>query len=101
LTLLKHSIKSLLFPIKIQRQEYSERAGIATFPNLLDDRERRAKNKFVRFEVLTAASMKMAVFWVVVMMEAASTSETLVNIYQSTRRNNPEDSHLQKINLFL
>jgi hypothetical protein len=27
-------------------------------------------------------------------MEAASTSETLVNFYQTTRRNNPEDSHL-------
>jgi hypothetical protein len=29
------------------------------------------------------------------MMEAASTSETLVNFYQTTRRNNPEDSHLR------
>jgi hypothetical protein len=28
------------------------------------------------------------------MMEAASTSETSVNFYQTTRRNNPEDSHL-------
>jgi hypothetical protein len=28
------------------------------------------------------------------MMEAASTSETLVNFYQTTRRNIPEDSHL-------
>jgi hypothetical protein len=28
------------------------------------------------------------------MLEAASTSETLVNFYQTTRRNNPEDSHL-------
>jgi hypothetical protein len=55
----------------------------------------------------------MAVFWVVapcsmvevyvsevqgdiiaLMMEAARTSETLVNFYQTTRRNNPEDSHL-------
>jgi hypothetical protein len=27
-------------------------------------------------------------------MEAASTSETLVNFYQTTRRNVPEDSHL-------
>jgi hypothetical protein len=27
-------------------------------------------------------------------MEAASTSETSVNFYQTTRRNNPEDSHL-------
>jgi hypothetical protein len=28
------------------------------------------------------------------MMAVASTSETLVNFYQTTRRNNPEDSHL-------
>jgi hypothetical protein len=51
----------------------------------------------------------MAVFWVVapcslvevyqrfrgLMMEAARTSETLVNFYQTTRRYIPEDSHLQ------
>jgi hypothetical protein len=29
------------------------------------------------------------------MMEALQTSETLVNLYQSTWRYNPEDSHLQ------
>jgi hypothetical protein len=28
------------------------------------------------------------------MMEAASTSETSVNFYQTTWRNNPEDSHI-------
>jgi hypothetical protein len=28
------------------------------------------------------------------MMAAARTSETLVNFYQTTRRYNPEDSHL-------
>jgi hypothetical protein len=28
------------------------------------------------------------------MMKAASTSETLVNFYQTTRRNNPDDNHL-------
>jgi hypothetical protein len=28
------------------------------------------------------------------MMEAASTSETSANFYQTTRRNKPEDSHL-------
>jgi hypothetical protein len=56
----------------------------------------------VRFQVLTAASMKIAVFWdvapcslvevyrrlIALMMEAAtSISETSVNFYQSTRRN--------------
>jgi hypothetical protein len=29
------------------------------------------------------------------MMEAARTSETLVNVYQTTRRYNPEDSHIR------
>jgi hypothetical protein len=29
------------------------------------------------------------------MMEAASTSETLVNFYQTTQRYNPEDSHFR------
>jgi hypothetical protein len=43
--------------------------------------------------------MKKAVFWVCgavdrLMMKAASTSETSVNFYQTTRRNNPEDSLL-------
>jgi hypothetical protein len=52
----------------------------------------------VGFEVLTAVSTKMAVFWVVaiaLMMEAARSCETLVNFYQTTRRYNPEDSHRQ------
>jgi hypothetical protein len=48
----------------------------------------------VGFEVLTAVSTKMAVFGAIaLMMEAARTSETLVNFYQTTRRYNPEDSH--------
>jgi hypothetical protein len=29
------------------------------------------------------------------MMEAAKSSETLVNLYQTTRRRNPEDSHIR------
>jgi hypothetical protein len=37
----------------------------------------------------------MAVFWVALMMEAARNSETLVNVYQTIRRYNPEDSHLR------
>jgi hypothetical protein len=31
------------------------------------------------------------------MMEAASTSETSLNFYQTTQHYNPEDSHLQDI----
>jgi hypothetical protein len=73
----------------------------------------------VRFQVLTAASMKMAVFWVVVpcnlvevyrrfgnayclialMMEAASNCEKSVNFYQTTRRKISEDSHLLILNI--
>jgi hypothetical protein len=45
-------------------------------------------------QVLTAASMKMAVF-IALMMGAADTSKTSVNFYHTTRRNNPEDSHLR------
>jgi hypothetical protein len=32
---------------------------------------------------------------IALMMEAAKTSETLVSFYQTTRRYNPEDSHLR------
>jgi hypothetical protein len=42
--------------------------------------------------------MNMAVFYVVAscsLVEVASTSETSVSFYQTTRRKNPEDSHLQ------
>jgi hypothetical protein len=38
-------------------------------------------------EVFMAVSMKMAVFWVVAPC-------SLVKVYQTTRRYNPEDSHL-------
>jgi hypothetical protein len=41
----------------------------------------------VRFQVLTAAGMKMAVFWVVAPC-------SLVEVCDIARRNNPEDSHL-------
>jgi hypothetical protein len=37
---------------------------------------------------------------IALMMEAARTSETLVNFYQTTRRYNPEDSHLRFTNVF-
>jgi hypothetical protein len=33
-------------------------------------------------------------FWIALMMEAASTSETSVNFYQTAQHNNPEYSHL-------
>jgi hypothetical protein len=33
---------------------------------------------------------------IALMKEAVSTSETLVNFYESTRLNIPEDSHLQE-----
>jgi hypothetical protein len=52
----------------------------------------------VRFEVLTAASVKIAVFWVVApcsLVEATDVSEVLAaSIIRATRCNNPEDSHI-------
>jgi hypothetical protein len=55
--------------------------------------ETSTNGKKVVFEIFTAVSMKMAL-----MMEAARTSETLVNFYQTTRRYNPEDSHFRMEN---
>jgi hypothetical protein len=58
----------------------------------------------VRFQLLTAASVKITVFCLAVsiiraiialMMEAARTYEKSLNFYQTTWRNIPEDSHLQ------
>jgi hypothetical protein len=42
-----------------------------------------------------AAFIIRAMVLVVLMMEAAGTSETLVNFCQTTRHYNPEDSHLR------
>jgi hypothetical protein len=42
----------------------------------------------LRFQVFTAAIMKMAAFLVVALC-------SLVNFYQTTRRNSPEDSYLR------
>jgi hypothetical protein len=58
----------------------------------------------VIFEALTAASMKMAVVWVVgpcSLVEFTDVSEVLAAsviraMYQTTCNNNPEDSHLQQ-----
>jgi hypothetical protein len=75
----------------------------------------------VGFEVLTAVGTKIAVFWVVApcsLVEvnqrfrvpcclhhqgdeySSRASETLVHFYQTTRRYNPEDSHLQEVYTF-
>jgi hypothetical protein len=41
--------------------------------------------------VLAASIIRVII---ILMMEAACTSETSVNFYQTTRHNNPEGSHL-------
>jgi hypothetical protein len=46
--------------------------------------------KFINVSEVLAASIVRAIL----MMEVASTSVTLVHLYQTTRRYNPEDSHL-------
>jgi hypothetical protein len=60
----------------------------------------------VRFQLLTATSMKMAVFWDVVTCSliyinrrfrgALRPSETSVSNYQTAWRNAPQDSHLHR-----
>jgi hypothetical protein len=37
--------------------------------------------------------LAVSIIRIALMMKAASTYETSVNFYQTTRRNNPEDSH--------
>jgi hypothetical protein len=44
-------------------------------------------------EVLTASTIRALI--ITLMMEAIWTSETLVNLYHSTLRYNPEDSHIR------
>jgi hypothetical protein len=63
---------------------------------------------FVRFQLLTASSIKMTVFWdvapcnlVALIMEAVGTSETSVNFYQTTWHNIPEDRATFKQNVIL
>jgi hypothetical protein len=57
----------------------------------------------LRFQIFMAASVKITVFWnfatglKALTMEAVSTSETSLNFYQSTRRNDPEDNLFQKL----
>jgi hypothetical protein len=43
---------------------------------------------------LTDVTEVLAASVIALMMETASTSETWVNVYQTTWHNNPEDSHL-------
>jgi hypothetical protein len=52
----------------------------------------------MRFQILTAASMKIRAFWAIdiaLIMEAVSTSETSVYYSETTGRNIPEGSNLQ------
>jgi hypothetical protein len=60
---------------------------------------------YVRYEVLTAANMRMAVFWVVAPCSLVEVHRRFRRAcclhhqgdrpdYQTTRRNNPEESHL-------
>jgi hypothetical protein len=44
---------------------------------------------------VTSEVLKVASIHITMMIQAASTSETSANLYQTTWCNNPEDSHLQ------
>jgi hypothetical protein len=54
----------------------------------------RGKKTYLKMAVLWVAAPRSLDRTIALMMEAASTSEMSVNFYQTTRRNNPEDSHL-------
>jgi hypothetical protein len=57
-------------------------------------------NGVMKFQVLTATGMKMAVFWdVAPCILVVSTSETSVSFYQTTRRNTVEDSIFKLISV--
>jgi hypothetical protein len=47
--------------------------------------------------MFTSVSEILVASIIALMMEAARTSDTLVNFYQTTRRYNPGDSNLQPI----
>jgi hypothetical protein len=48
----------------------------------------------VFWDVATCSLVEIDRRFIALMMEAVSSSEMLVSIYQTTRRNIPEDSHL-------
>jgi hypothetical protein len=50
---------------------------------------------FQRFRSICCLYYQGAHSFIALMMEAANTSEMLVNVYQTTLSDNPEDSHLR------
>jgi hypothetical protein len=57
--------------------------------------EESGKTMAVFLAVAPCSLVEVYQRFIALMMEAAKTSETLVNFYQTTRRYNPEDSHLR------
>jgi hypothetical protein len=57
-------------------------------------KDRKKLPNFVSAETLMVLAASIIRAMITFMMEVASTSETSVNFYHTTRRNNPEDSHL-------
>jgi hypothetical protein len=76
---------------------YSEKLNfeiIGRLSKLRDQSERESLLRSIRLKTPQAARVNFNILNSL-MMEAARTSETLVNFYQTTRRYNPEDSHLR------
>jgi hypothetical protein len=48
----------------------------------------------VSYKLTDVSAVLTATITITLMMEAVSTSETLVNFYETTQHNIPEDSHL-------
>jgi hypothetical protein len=82
------------------RNEFDHRLGIATYLGVRQCSS--CTQTVVGLQILTAANV-IAVFWVVascndgiaLKMEAAMSPEASVNLRQTKRSDNPEDSHLQ------
>jgi hypothetical protein len=81
---------------KIETHELRNLSTLGSISNLETEYTKKEQEKeFVRFQVLTAASMKMTVFWDVAPRSLVDTDQ------QTSQSNIPEGSHLQQGKEFL
>jgi hypothetical protein len=85
-----------VFNAVLRRQYFPQHGNTQELSNLAGDDVWRLRNTppLVSFMVGWLVGCLARCLLIALMMEAARTSDTLVNFYQTTRRYNPEDSHL-------